>query len=267
MLTPLLSWVFTVASLFAPTAAPSEAAVEAADLLWQEGQAAMERHDPDEAIARYRASLAINPGFIRNYMSLAAAYLEKGDDDSACAFLLQYVQANPAHLTARIHLADLFVRLDRVDEARDQFERCVCRAQEEGQGSTKHLLHCHARLMELATRTEDEYGEHLHRGIGLLLLARQRAELAEEDDDGQLPVEGLLCQAAGELTLAHQEKPEEARPSWYLHRVWLELCQTHPARKALRLADQVAPFSYLTPVEQRSLHLAVARRDLERPVK
>ena len=32
--------------------------------------------------------------------------------------------------------------------------------------------------MEIAEAGEDEYGEHLHRGIGLSLLARQRAALA-----------------------------------------------------------------------------------------
>jgi tetratricopeptide (TPR) repeat protein len=253
--------------LAAPVPAePTDEAVEAADFLWQQGQQAMEKGHPDEAILRYRASLAVNPGLVRNYMSLAAAYLEKGDEQTACAHLVQYVEANPAHLVARIHLADLFLRLDRLDESREQYQQCICRAQEEGPKSAAHLLHCHARLMEIATRIEDEYEEHLHRGIGLLLLARQRADLPDEDDS-QLPVEGLLCQSAGELTLAHQEKPEEARPVWYLHQVWSELCQTQCARKALRIASDAAPFSYLTPAEQRSLHLAVARREMERSAK
>jgi tetratricopeptide (TPR) repeat protein len=256
--------VFALRGAIAAAAPPDARALADADRLWQQGQEAIARGLPDEAIARYRASLLKNPALVRNYMSLAAAFLEKGDDATACIYLLRYVETNPAHLVARVHLADLLLRRNRLEEARFQFEACVDRAQEGG--ATEHLLHCHVRLMEIAGRLEDDYAEHLHRGIGLLLMARQRAALPDDEDD--VPqTEGLLCQSAGELTLALQERPGEARPAWYLHQVWSHLDQAQPARKALRAADEAAPFSELTAAEQRGLRLAIASRELERFAK
>ena len=119
--------------------------------------------------------------------------------------------------------------------------------------------------MEIAEAGEDGYGEHLHRGIGLFLLARQRAVLP--DPEGALSSEALLCKAAGELTLAHLAKTDEARPSWYLHEVWSRLAQQQPARRFLREAAQAAPFSYLTAAEQRSLQLACQCKATRQPAK
>ena len=113
--------------------------------------------------------------------------------------------------------------------------------------------------MEIAEKEDDDYAAHLHRGIGLYLLAGQR-ELLPDDDDG-MSAESLLCKAAGELTLARRERPEEARPYWYLFAVWSHLAQRQPAARWLRAADSAAAFSYLTPAERRGLQLAV--RDLE----
>jgi hypothetical protein len=119
--------------------------------------------------------------------------------------------------------------------------------------------------MEIAEATDDGYSEHLNRGIGLYLLARQRTTLP--DPDGELSSEALLCKAAGELTVAHLERPDEARPSWYLHEVWSGLAQQQPARRCLHAAEQAALFSDLTPSEQHALQMACQWRSAERPVK
>jgi hypothetical protein len=112
------------------------------------------------------------------------------------------------------------------------------------------LVDCQSKLIEIAVAEKDEYREHLHRGIGLYFLARQAG------DDGTVTHEGLLCQAAGELGAARLECPDEARPCWYLHLVWQELGQQHPAMRWLRAAEEAAPFTHLTPYEKRSLDLA-----------
>jgi hypothetical protein len=119
--------------------------------------------------------------------------------------------------------------------------------------------------MEIAEGDEDEYAEHLHRGIGLYLLARQRARLPEAE--GTLNPEALLCKAAGELTSARLRRPEEARPWWYLSAVWTELAQQQPASRCRRAAEAAAPLSYLTPAEQRDLHLACRRAGRESQTK
>jgi hypothetical protein len=108
--------------------------------------------------------------------------------------------------------------------------------------------------MEIAEAEGDDYGEHLHRGIGVFFLACERVVLP--DLQGKLSAEGLFCQAAGELALARLDRPEEARPCWYLHEVWTRLNQSGPAIKNLRTAMAAAPFCSLTPVERRDLHLA-----------
>jgi tetratricopeptide (TPR) repeat protein len=228
-------------------------------VLWEKGQEAMTRGKPDEAIRLYGQSLALDPTFARNHLSLAAAYLEKGDAEHACPHLGRYLEAHPHHLVIRAHYAELLLRLDRPEEARAQFERSAADTQEQPGDHSRQLIHCHSRLMELAQAGEDGYGEHLHRGIGLFLLASERNAGEGAEDD--LSAEGLLCRAAAELTLARVERPEEARPCWYLYEVWSRLAQRRPALRCLQAAGEAAPFSYLTPTEQARLALASARRE------
>jgi tetratricopeptide (TPR) repeat protein len=230
----------------APSAAPGQ--------LWQQGQMAMHRGEPDQAIALYEQSLAADPQLARNHLSLAAAHLEKGNLGGASVHLAQYVQAHPEHLVIRARYAELLLRLHRLPEARVEFERFVADAQDEGGPAADHIIHCHSRLMQIAEDSDDAYGEHLHRGIGLYLLAREREKLP--DPDNELPVEGLLCRAAAELTLARVECSDEARACWYLYEVWQHLGQQRPARRWLRESVATAPFAYLTPAEQRRLCLA-----------
>lgn len=240
--------------------APEEEAPVAGQL-WEKGQQAMRQGQPEEAITYYEQSLVLSPELTRNHLSLAAAYLEKGDDAAACPHLMQYVAAHPDHLVARGYLAELLLRLNRLPEARHQYEQFIACQQDQAQPDDNQLIRGHRRLMEIAEVLEDEYGEHLHRGIGLYLLARARACLPEPD--GLLPTEALLCKAAGELTLARYRRPDEARPWWYLHEVWSQLPLHQPALHSLREAQEAAPFTYLTSAEQRGLQLACQCQELE----
>jgi hypothetical protein len=221
----------------------------------------MRRGLPGEAVVCYRQSLAADPSMDRNHLSLAAAHLELGDEPAACAHLARYVAAHPEQPLLRARLAELLCRRQRFAEARAEYERFVADGQELGEEGLSELVRTHMRLMEIAEAQEDAYGVHLHRGIGLYLLARQRCELPEPE--GELPAEGLYCQAAGELALARRERPAEARPSWYLYQVWTRLAQRQPAQRCLRQAEDAAAFSELTPAEQRGLHLACQRRQQE----
>jgi tetratricopeptide (TPR) repeat protein len=227
-------------------------------LLWQRGQEAMRGGDVAKALDCYEKSLELDPALARNHLSLAAGHVALGEDARAALDLEHYLAAVPNHHIVRGHYAELLLRLRRSPEARAQFERFVADIQADEQLADKHLVHCHSRLMELAEAAEDEYAEHLHRGIGLFLLARQRARL--EEVESELSVESLLCKAAGELTLARRQRPGEARPCWYLHEVWSQLAQTQPALRNLRAAESAAPFSELTPTEQ--VHLEIACRRL-----
>jgi tetratricopeptide (TPR) repeat protein len=218
---------------------------------WQQGQEALRDGKADEAIALYRRSLQIDPKLSRNYLSLAAAYSGKGDDGRAVEYLARYLQFQPDHVSVRAHLAEILLRLERPEAARLQFERCIVDLQDGGEIEAEKLIHCEARLVKVAEILQDEYAEDLHRGIGLYLLACQRATVpdAEEEPSAQ----GLLFKAARELSAAGAERPEEARPCWYLHKVWSRLAQQQPAERWLRAAADAAAFSDLTPAERREL--------------
>jgi tetratricopeptide (TPR) repeat protein len=228
----------------------------AAGELWEAGQEAMRHSQPKEAITFYKKSLAVDPKMSCNHLSIAAAYLEMNDLESACPFLSRYLLLNPRQLLIRARYAELLARLNHLQDAQSEYERFIAEAQQEGGPAAQQLIHCHTRLVEIAEESNDDYNEHLHRGIGLYLIARKRAMLP--DAGGELPSESLLCKAAAELTLAHQERPGLARPSWYLYEVWRLLGQQQPAVCRLRQAQALEPFTDLTPGEASSLTLAFA---------
>jgi hypothetical protein len=186
-------------------------------------------------------------------LRLATEALEAGDDAAAIPHLVRYLGGHPEHVLVRVFLADALWREDRADEAACQFERVIADGQD-NLGVPRHqLVHCHSRLMEIARAGNDEYAEHLNRGIGLYWLAQLQS--GEDKTHDESITESLLCKAAGELTLAYQEKPDEARPNWYLYQVWARLARQQPARKHLRVARAAAEFSTLTPTERREMSL------------
>ena len=258
------AWLWLCVVLLPPSSAFARAEDPAtlARQLWVQGQEAMREGKPDEAIRFYEQSLAADAGQQRTHLSLAAAYIQQGDEAGPSSIWPSTSAAFPEHHVVRTHYAELLLRLHRPREARSQFERFIADVQDDPELGPKHLVHCHSRLMEIAEDEGDEYAEHLHRGIGLYLLGCERAGLPDPEE-GDLSVESVLCKAAGELTMAHLARRDEARPCWYLYAVWSRLDQRQPALRHLREADATAPFSYLTPAEKRDLELARLGREVE----
>jgi tetratricopeptide (TPR) repeat protein len=192
----------------------------------------------------------------RSPLSMAARLLEQGDDAGACQQLALYLATNPAHFEVRIHRADMLLRLGRQTEARAEFWRALADAEEGPDPLFEHQLRCHSSLMEIAVAQEDSFGAHFHRGVGLLLLARERAKLP--DSVTQLPVSGLLHKAACQLVVAAGVRPDDGRVCWYMYEVWSAMGQTAPARRWLARAAEMAPFANLSAGEQRGLQLALA---------
>jgi len=154
----------------------------------------------------------------------------------------------------RAQRAESLLRLHQPCQARRDFAQAVAHIQEAGPDTTRALIHCHRRLLEIAQLQDDEYAERLERGIALHWLACERSLLV--DAEGDCSREGLLFKSLSELMEAHVLRPEEARPCWYLSVVWSKLEQSAPATRWRRLAQAAAPFTYLTPAEQRNLQLA-----------
>ncbi len=218
-----------------------------------------------------RPSAAAEPPDVeaQNHLSRAAACLEKGDDAGACAHLGRFLEAQPAHRNARFYHAELLLKLGKHAEAADQFERAVRYEQDEVVPDLGHLVHCHTRLVEIAEALDDDYRAHLHRGIALILLARERARLASagaDGADGAPSAEALLCKATAELSQARALRPGEARACWYLSGAWRQLGQSQPAGRWLAEARRHAPFADLTPAERCDLFLTSRLRQApERP--
>jgi tetratricopeptide (TPR) repeat protein len=238
--------------------AEAEPRTKQAQELWEQGQEAMKAGQPDQAIALYQQSLETDPQHGQNHLSLAAAYLKKGDDRAACEHLGLFLQSHPEHRNARFYHAELLLKLDRPREARGEFEGVIRREQLERDPDVSHLVQCHSRLVRIGEAIEDAYLQHVNRGIAMLLIARQRANLG--DPGGELSTESMLCKAAAELSRARALRPWEARPSWYLHTTWRELAQHQPARQCLAAALRLAPSADLTPAEQCDLLLACRER-------
>jgi hypothetical protein len=181
---------------------------------------------------------------------MAASCIERGQDAAAVTYLGRYVADNPDRVPVRAYFAELLFRRERFAEAKTEFAQFVGDAQQSGV-ETNRLVHAHTRLMAIAAHEHDIYAEHLHRGIGLYLLATQQA-------GDEAAAESLFCKAAGELTLARNAKPQAARAHWYLHLVWTNLGQRKPAARTLAAAAERRLFSDLTPAERRDLTLATS---------
>lgn len=189
----------------------------------------------------------------RQLLKAAAKCLDEGDEAAALPLLAGYVEANPDHAIVRAHLAELLLRLHQPHQAKEQLERYVADAQEQGEPVDQHLVHAETKLVDIAIEQGDAYSERLHRGIGLFVLAERAAK---GDNVDEAFVEKTLFQAIAQLDQAAKESPDEARPHWYLYEAWSRLGQRLPADTHLRRARNLSVASGLTPAEAHALALA-----------
>ena len=175
-------------------------------------------------------------------LMLAAEALDRGDERAAADRMGEYVAANPGAAMPRAHLAELLYRQGRGAEARRHYERFVADAQPATGAPRRHLVHCHTRLMAIAEAAGDDYGEALHRGVGLLLLA--------ERDPPDAATEPTLAKALDALRAAVDERPDSARAHAYLARALRAIGQPAAAHQAASRARDCLPDATLTPTER-----------------
>lgn len=202
-------------------------------------------------------------------LELAATCIEKKDLAGAVAHFKRHLREHPDQVMIRAYLAELLLKMKKFPDAQEQYELFIADAQEGDAPLVQHLLHCHTRLMEIAQERDDDYAEHLHRGIGMVLLVRRfdSLEAGEQTEPGFR--ERLLCKAAGELNRARDLRTDEPRPHWYLVEVLNKLGQARSAEKSLKQAKSLAALVPLPRAEQRSLCLKTSSNELsqrsERP--
>lgn len=229
---------------------------------FQKGKNSLDKGDLPTATQFFRKALALNPALPQGHLCLATACLGLGEDLEACAHLRIFLGLEPDNVLVRQNFADLLLRLERFEEARQQFEQFIRDVQPMGGLANRHLIHCHSRLMFLGEQAEDRYRETLHRGIGLYLLALENAGKEKDAAPGETK-EALLFRAAGELTQARMLRSDLSRPCWYLFLVWDSLARNRPAHRWLTLATQDSPAGDLTPAEFQELHLALLARETD----
>lgn len=255
LLEGLAGLLLGVSPMATPAAVPSATSPQAMRQ-WLSGQEAMRGGRPRQAIIAYHQALKADPSLTRAHLSLAAAHLDLQEDHLAADHLRRYLDKEPTHVQVRQHLADLLCRLGQGALAEAQYRRTLADLPPTDAG-TAGRIHCHGKLMELALAMNNPGAAHLHRGIGLFLLASQVSLAAPED---RVRPEPLLCRAAGELLKAQHEDTESSLPAWYLHQVWHLLGQEHLARMWL---ERVLDDPTLKDLDQgERMELARMRQDI-----
>ena len=177
----------------------------------------------------------------------AADCLDGGDEIGAVPHLREYVAANPDAGLTRAHLAELLFKHGDPAGAKAEFERVLADAPEAGP-IARHRAHCHTRLMALAETAGDAFAEHLHRGVGLLLLVEKwDADPATAD---AVLAEQTCAKAVSALRTARDERPADARVNLYLSVAYARLGQPGAAAEALRHARTGLPDDRLTAAER-----------------
>lgn len=181
-------------------------------------------------------------------LALMTRCLERDDHLGAATHLETYVERHTDQPMFRLQLAELYLRAGRAAEAQEHYERFAAAAQF-GPSLRPHLVTAHIRLRELAVRSGDRFGEPFHRGVGLLLLAREQD--GAKDRDAAF-CEEMLCKALAALTEAKEQKPGDARVRVYLAEVH-ERAGNRLAADAERAAARGDVAAALTEPESEAL--------------
>jgi len=170
-------------------------------------------------------------------LTLAAECLERGDRASAAVHLETYVCRHPDQVMFRFQLAEMLVRLGHDLTARAHYERFIADASTTTGPARKQLVSVHTRLMEIAQRADDRFGELFHRGVGLLLLTKEQGKLADGD-----PAFGeeILCKAMKALIEAKELNASDTRVRVYLAEAYERMGNVRAA-DAERTRGMIAP--------------------------
>lgn len=186
----------------------------------------------------------------RTLLLKATACLEANDLVGASSILQRYLLAFPDAVLVRLQLAELFFKMARYDESQQQFKAAL--AEVIDPELPRHCrLHGHSRLVDIAAHQKDRFGEELHRGIGLMLLAELRMQ--EGATSQGVCAQELLGKARAALQKAKKLSSCDARPPLYLVSVWQEMQQEGNARRELTLAQLLSHITRLTAFEQMRL--------------
>jgi len=209
------------------------------------------REDNEDPVVPLAQSVPAEP----DTLTLTAECLERGDRANAAIHLECYVCRHPEQWMFRAQLAEMLLSLGRDPIARVHFERFIADVPSAAGALRGQIINAHTHLMEIAQRADDRFGELFHRGVGLLLLAREQAKLLPADSDPAF-TEELTCKALSALREAKELKPSDGRTRAYLAEAY-DRCGNRRAAEAERAGVRTASSpGELTPLERRSCHIS-----------
>lgn len=207
--------------------------------------AAQQKNAVQQASLQASAEDVETPG--KDDLTLAAEYLERGDKPAAAYHLELYVRKHPDQIMFRLQLAELLLQTQQDARARVHFEKFEIAGQEGNESVKQYLVHIHTRLMEIAQRQHDEFGELFHRGVGLLLLVEQQDKSPDRD---AMFCEEMVCKALRAFTEARELNPGDPRVRVYLAEVYSRMGNRRGAANERSAARNSAMPGDLTRTEK-----------------
>jgi tetratricopeptide (TPR) repeat protein len=111
------------------------------------GDALLDRHEPDEAVAHYREALRIQPGYIGAVNNLGLAFLQSGQYEEAATVFKRAIELNPGRWQPHRNLALALAELGQLEEALIHC-REVLRAVPDHPGAREQLQELNRRLSQ-----------------------------------------------------------------------------------------------------------------------
>jgi len=89
------------------------------------GQTLLDLGRPDQALARYQQSLALDDRFAQTYLLLAEYYLRAQDTEQAGRYAAQAAEVDPASMQVHSSLGYLYSQMGRIDDAIQEYLRVL----------------------------------------------------------------------------------------------------------------------------------------------
>ncbi len=222
--------------------------------------------DPAAAIARVEAVLAIDRTQPMSLLRAAQTYAAVGRDADAERLLIECITGAPAELRAYEMLGALYIRQQRVDEARVRFEELVRR---QPQNVTAHtmigmLLEAQGLTVEARRRYEQVLSMDKNAAVAANNLAYLLAQAGEQPDiavqlaqtaKSQLPEmpqvddtlggayyrQGAYQRALDPLKESTSAAPTRPVPHFHMGLAYLQLGDTANAKASLETALKLKP--------------------------
>jgi tetratricopeptide (TPR) repeat protein len=189
------------------------------------GIARFEQGRVDEAVAHWRAAIALQPGNVESYRNLGVAALERGRIDEAIAYYQKALQLNPLYAGAHYNLGNALFKKGRVKEAVAHWQKALAIQPDYAdaytalgvalfqQGQFAQAVECYHQALAFAP---DSAEAHYNLGNALLKQGAVDEAVAEWQKALVITPGNALAHKNLGMVFAQQERMDEAIAHWQL---------------------------------------------------